>query len=199
MLPDFPSLKKRVNRQLLLFVKAQIPVVAPLLRDVSSFVQHEGVQTAMTRADDSHESIDYARGEFKFTIPTEEMRTFDMDALRTRLVQLAEEIGEHQSKLMLARISEAAESVGNTINAKGEFKREHLLEILRKVQVDFDPATGDRRPGFSWVMHPDTAAKVLAKVSAWEEDKSFQREIQRVEEEQREAWRAREARRKLAD
>lgn len=199
MLPDFPCLKNRVNRQLLLFVKAQIPVVTPLLRDVSSFVQHEGVQTAMTRADDSHEAIDYARGEFKFTIPTEEMRTFDMDALRTRLVQLAEQIGEHQSKLMLARISEAAESVGNTINANGEFKPEHLLDILRKVHVDFDPTTGKRRPGFSWVMHPDTADKVLAKVSAWESDQDFRRELQRVEDEQREAWRAREARRKLAD
>lgn len=199
MLPDFPGLKNRISGQLLRFVRAQIPILEPALSNAAAYRQHEGRDTLMERADGSSESLDYPRAEFKLQMSKAEMRTLDMNALRAQLVGLAQQIAEHQSGMMFARIAEAAEAVGNTVATGGELKPEHILEMMRQIQTDFDPITEERKPGLAWVMHPDMAEKVRAKVSAWERDPNFTEAVRRAEEEQREAWRAREARRKLVD
>jgi len=199
VLPDFPDLKRRVNTRLLRFVREQVPIVAPLLRDVSAYTQHEGRRGELTRADASTDTTLFKAAHFRFELPKEEMHTIDLASLRRRLIELAEQIAAHQSHLMLTRVGEAAAAVGNEVNVGGELKPEHLLDVMRKVHVDFDPATNKPKPGFSWVMHPDTATKVIAKVQEWEKDPAFMAELSRIEDQQREAWRAREARRILAD
>lgn len=199
MLPDFPELKRRANSRLSQFIRAQIPHVAPLLSDVATYIQHEGHVSALTRADASHDEIELRGEPFPFPLSREEMRTIDGEVLRTRLVDLAKQLAGYQTKLMLSRVSEAVNSVGNNVNTGGELRPEHLLEALRKVQMDFDPITEERKPGFKWVMHPDTGRVVMAKVAEWETDQSFQDELERIETEQKEAWRAREARRTLVD
>lgn len=199
MLPDFPHLKRRVNTRLLRFVREQVPILAPLLRDVSSYTQHEGRRGDLTRADASTDTTLFEAAQFRFELPREEMRGFDLESLRRRLTELAGQIAAHQSQLMLTRVGEAAAAVGNEVNVGGELKPEHFLEMMRKVHVDFDPVTNKPKPGFSWVMHPDTATKVIAKVQEWEKDSTFMAELSRIEDQQREEWRAREARRILAE
>lgn len=198
MIPDFPHLKRRVNTRLLRFVRQQMPIVAPLLRDVLSYTQHEGRRGELTRADTSSDTTQLEAAQFRFELPKDEMRTLDFGSLKRRLTELAEQIAAHRSQLMLTRVGEAAAAVGNEVDAGGELKPEHLLEVMRKVHVDFDPVTNKPKPGFAWVMHPETATKVIAKAQEWEKDPTFIAELNRVEDQQREEWRAREARRKLA-
>ncbi len=199
MLPDFPHLKRRVNTRLLRFVREQVPALAPLLRDVSSYMQHEGSRGDLIRADESRDSTTFEAAHFEFELPKEEMRVLDIEALKRRLMELAEQLAAHQSRLMLTRVGEAATAVGNEVNAGGDLRPEHVLEVMRKLQVDFDPLTNKPKPGRAWVMHPDTAAKVVAKMQQWEKDPLFIAELNRIEDQQREDWRAREARRILAD
>jgi hypothetical protein len=127
------------------------------------------------------------------------MRTLDLPSLKRRLAELAEQIAAYRSRLMLMRVGEAAAAAGNEVKAGGELKPEHLLEAMRNVHVDFDPVTNKPKPGLSWVMHPDTATKLIAKMQEWEKDPTFMAELNQIEDQQREEWRAREARRKLAD
>lgn len=72
-----------------------------------------------------------------------------------------------------------------------------ILEIFRTVEMEFDPKTLQLLPGFQFVMHPETAAKVVPKIQEWEKDPEFKAKHERIMERKREEWRDREARRKL--
>jgi len=199
MLPDFTKAKSRANRDLLRWVRRQIPAVTPLIRGVASFHQHEGKIGRMVRPDESEDTIDYQPESFEFVLSRDEMKQFDLQAIQQKLTRLAEQIGQAQTKRMLQVAGEAADSVGNVVHAGGDLTQDKFLEVFRRVQMDFDPATLQPKPGFVWVMHPDMAASVVPKVKEWEKDPAFNAEYERIMAMKREEWRDREANRKLVD
>ena len=107
-------------------------------------------------------------------------------------------MAEAQQTMMFTRLGEAVEKVGNTVDAGGDFQPKHLFEMLEKTQMEFDPETGEPT-GHMFVMHPDTAAKIVPKVKEWEKDPAIKAEYERILAKKREEWRDREARRKLVD
>jgi hypothetical protein len=198
VLPDFVRVKRIMNRRLLRWLETQISATNPLIQNVSRFSQHEGKMTTLHRADDSKSDINFREAGAEFTQGRAEMRQFDIEAIKRKLLEVARSMGEQQSKRMLELVNEAATESGNVVNAGGqELTADHLFEMLRKVQMDFDPRTGNPTPGFTWVMHPDMAAKVIPKIKEWEKDPAFNAEHERIMSEKREEWRAREANRKL--
>jgi hypothetical protein len=199
MLPEFPELKRKLNRLLARMLREQLPLVAPLLEDISTFTQHEGKRGELTRADSSTDSTDFEIARIGVEISKDDMRVFSPEKIRRRIRDFAEQLAEHQSRLMLTRVGEAAAAVGNSVDAKGELKPEHLLDAMRSIHVDFDPETLKPKPGLKFVLHPDTAAKLMPKVKEWEQDPAIIAELQKIEDHQREEWRAREARRTLVD
>jgi hypothetical protein len=148
MLPDFRKVKSRANRDLLRWVRQQVPAVTPLIQGVARFAQHEGSIGRMVRTDDSEETIDYRPSAFKFGLERDEMRRFNLPAIQEKLIGLAKEIGKDQEKRMLETVSEAAESVGNVVNAGGDLTADKFLEMFRRVQMDFDAKTLQPKPGF---------------------------------------------------
>jgi len=197
MLPDFAKAKARAQRDLIRAVEQQVPIVAPLLKGVARFRQHEGGGSHLTRADSSQSTIEYKRSEFSFTLKCEEFKRFDLAVVREKLIDLARQMGEDQTKRMLEVVKEAADEVGNVVHAGGELTQDKFLDVFRKVEMDFDPKTLKLLPGFSFVMHPDMAAKVVPKVQEWEKDPEFNAKYERIMATKREDWRDREARRKL--
>lgn len=197
MLPDFSRPKAYAQRTLLRQMKKQVPVLAPLLEGVASFQQHEGQLSTLTRADASTSTIDYRAYEYKFSLTRDEMRSFDIRAIHEKLLMLAKEIGDAQTKRMLEVIRDAAHEVGNVVHAGGDFTQDKFLDVFRRIQMDFDPKTLQVAAGFQWVMHPETAAKVLPKVKEWEKDPAFNARYEQIISAKREEWRDREARRRL--
>lgn len=197
MLPDFTKAKARAERHLLRIVKQQVPIVAPLLKGVATYVQHEGLGSHLTRADNSTSTINYQHFEFPMTFSREELKRFDLSVVLQRLADLAQQMGEAQTKRMLEVVGEAADEVGNVVHAGGELTQDKFIEICRKVEMDFDPKTLKLLPGFTFVMHPEMAAKVVPKMQEWEKDPEFNAKYEHIMATKRGEWRDREARRKL--
>lgn len=197
MLPDFPKAKARAHRDILRTVEQQVPIVAPLLKGVAKFRQHEGHQRHLTRADNTESAGGYQRSEFSFAIGRDEFKRFNPSAVCRRLVDLAKKIGEDQTKRMIEVVKEAADEVGNVVHTDGELTQDKFLDIFRNVEMDFDPKTLKLLPGFSFVMHPEMAAQVVPRVQEWEKDPAFRARYDRIMAAKREEWRDREARRKL--
>lgn len=198
MLPDYPEVKAYLRGVLLRWSQEQIPQFGPLLGEIGRFRQHEGRSAEMARSDDSLERMDYPATKFRIEITREEMKSLDLASLFAKFRVLAEQLAEAEEKMMFAKISDAAEAVGNTVSAGGDFRPEHFFDMLSKIQMEFDPETG-QPTGHSFVMHPDTAAKIIPKMKAWESDPAFVAEHERILAKKREEWRAREDRRKLVD
>src|SRR5256885_11339750 len=110
------------------------------------------------------------------------MRKTDLPGLFAKLRKLAEQIAAAQSTLMYTRISEAVEPIGNTVDAGGDFRPKHFFEMLSRIQMEFDAATG-KPTGHVFSVHPDTAAKDMPKIQAWEQDPAFNEEHERSHEE----------------
>ena len=163
MLPDFAEAKVRAGRDLLRAVEQEVPNIAPLLKGIAKFRQHEGRGSHLTRADNSKSAINYQRFEFSFTLSHEELKRFDLSVVRQKLVDLARQMAEEQTKRMLEVVIETAYEVGNVVHAGGELTQDKLIDIFCRVEMDFDTKTLKLLPGFSFVMHPEVAAKVVPK------------------------------------
>ena len=199
MLPDFTRVKTRTNRDLRRWVRQQIPIVAPLLKGVATFQQHEGKTSTIVREDGSENPTDYHTISGESVMNRDEMKRFDLKAIQQKLIEMANQIGQAQTQWLVKAAGEAADSVGNIVHAGGELTPAKFLEVYRQVEMDFDPQTLQLKPGFVWVMHPDMAASVVPKVKEWEKNPAFKAEYERIMAEKREEWRDREANRKLVD
>jgi hypothetical protein len=199
MLPDFTKVKSRANRNLLRWVRHQIPAVTPLIQGITTFRQHEGKAGTIVRTDKSEAGIDYRQSEFEFVIDRNEMRTLDFPAIHQKLADLAKRVGADQERQLLELAAKDAESAGNVVHAGGEFTPDDLLEVIRRVPEDFDPETLQPEPGAVFVLHPETAAKILPMVKQWEQDPEFKRKLEEIRNRKLEEWRDREANRKLVN
>lgn len=180
------------------WTRQQVPIVAPLLRNVSQSTQHEGASARMLRADGSEDQIDYETASFDLEITREEMRSFDLEKLQGKLRDLAQKFADAQEAMMFRKLTQVVEEVGNTVSAEGDFQPHHFLEMIRKVEMSFDPETMEPS-GLTIVIHPSQVDRLLAKWKSWEQDPAFVAEYEKLLDEKREAWRARESNRRLDD
>src|SRR6266508_4278142 len=171
MLPDYPKIKNYLRGMLMLWTERQIPVVAPLLGQISRHRQHEGKMGRIERLDGSQDTMDYPLSSFTFEMDRTHMRSFDLKLIQTKLLELARAMAESQEKMMFEKISEAADSVGNTIDARGEFRPEHLLEMLEKMAMTFDPEMLEPT-GVVFVVNPSMAG-AIEKAKESENDPVF--------------------------
>lgn len=198
MLPDYPKVKQQFNRLLARHVRVEVDRRAPFLAQVRRTRQHEGSEWAFQGADGHVDGGAYIGIEATFELSSEEMKSETLNGILGKAGDLAEHFAKMHSQAMFAKISEATEAVGNVVDARGALTKEHFLEMTRRIQTDFDPITHEPRRA-SMVVHPDTWAKIKDDVQAWEEDADFVAELGMIEDEQRMAWRDREASRRLVD
>ena len=199
MLPDFPAAKLRMDRAFRGFVRQEVIRRSPVLGEVSRISQHEGNRWAIGEPTARGEGTNYRKLEAEFTMSREEMKSGGMEAVRSKYEQVAEVFAEDQTKDMFAKVSAAADSVGNVVRAEGApLSQEHLLELFERVEADYDPETKEPK-NMSFVMHPDMARKVIPKVQEWEKDPEFQKKLKEVHERKYREWLDRESCRRLAD
>ena len=195
MLPDFTRVKTRTNQTLGRWVRQQISIVAPLLKGVATYQQHEGKTSTIVREDGSEDPTDYQTFSGESVMNRDEMKRFDLEGTLQKLRELAIQIGQAQTQGLLKAAEKAADSVGNVVHTQGKLTPDKYLEVYRKLEMDFDPQTLQPTAGHVRVMHPDTAAKV----KEWEKDPVFKAEYEQIMAVKREEWRDREANRKLVD
>ena len=195
MLPDFTRVKTRTNRDLGRWVRQQIPIVAPLLKGVATFQQHEGRTSTIVREDGSEDPTDYHTISAETVTNRDEMKRFDLKAIHQTLRELAIQIGQAQTQKLLDAVEQAANSVGNVVHTHGQLTPDKYLEAYRIREIDFDPQTRQPTAGHVEVMPPDMAAKV----KEWEKNPVFKAEFEQIMAVKREEWRDREANRKLVD
>ena len=59
----------------------------------------------------------------------DEMRNGSFQTIVSKFDDIAETFAEAQSQILFATVSEAAESVGNVVDAKGKLTKEAFLEL----------------------------------------------------------------------
>ena len=179
-------------------VRTQIPQHEPLLGSIKHSRIHEGESARLTRQDESTEEIQFEVTGAEIKVTREQMRRVTIDQLLEHVSSVADRLAAQQSQLMFKRLSEAAEQVGNSVSAVEMGVKQGFLEMQRRLEVEFDPETLEPK-NLILVIHPGQVAQFMAQAAEWDKDPEFVAEIEKIRQQQIEAWRAREDRRKLVD
>lgn len=198
MLPDYPDTKNRARRLLIKLIQEQMPQHEPLLAGIKHSRVHEGRSAVLTRQDESIDDIEFRSAGAEVSLTREQMRRVTVDELLEHVSSMAAQLAGQQVQLMFEKVSKAVEEVGNVVSASELGTKEAFLEMQRKLEVDFDPETLEPK-NLVIVLHPSQVQSFKAQAEEWEKDPAFVAEMDRIREQQIEAWRARENSRKLVD
>jgi hypothetical protein len=198
MLPDFPGLKTQIARRLAQAAQA-IAQGAPLIRDTSSFRQHEGDRTDLVRTDGSHAKITYEKPlSAQVEIRIDDARKQGAAASVRAIRDVGNQLAEGMTQRMFETLTEAVDAVGNVVDAEGRpFSLGLLLEVLDKMELSFNPDGSWDPP--TVVVHPDTHEKIRVQIDELNNDSGAKKDLAELVGRKRKEWDAREARRTLAD
>lgn len=198
MLPDFPKEKALLVKFWNEYLELKHRELLGFFSTIPSFAIHEGDRWKIERSDGSESEQPYQEMSSGFTIDINEVPELTPEKIKIKLDALAENTAQQMSQGIFNEIQTASEAVGNTVNAKGKpLTKELVLELFEKIETDFSP-DGQWIPP-SIVMHPDVWKANEAKFKEWELDEEFNTRRDEIINKKREAWRAREAIRKLVD
>lgn len=197
-MPDFPDAKKVGRRAVLRAVRQSQSAHEPLLEGIRHTTDHEGRKGRLVRQDMSVDDFDYAPASAELVLTRAQMRRITIPELLEKIASMSQQLAGQQVKLMLSRISEAVEEVGNTVSAASIGNKAAFLEMQRRLEVDFDPETLQPK-NLVIVLHPSQVESFRAQAEEWERDPEFLDEMAKIRAKQIEDWRARENRRTLVD
>ena len=196
MLPDYPKIKERLLKIYSTQMK-ETSWKSYLLSKINRIVLHEGDRIGIVREDGSNSEIKMEKQEVHIRIPVEYITAGNHKKISEIVAVAAEEMRKKITQNIYTSISDAADSVGNTINAKGmALNPDHIYELFDKVQLDFDK-NGNIKEGFEFHIHPDTIEAVKRVSQEIESDPIQKKRFDELIARKREEWRVRESNRKL--
>lgn len=197
MLPDYPSIKKKIQKKFVEAIKKKIKK-DPLLSQIRTRLVNEGDVITSSSIDGYSEIIELKLISAKLEITKEEVVRKGPDAFFSRVDEIAEEIAKQQSQSIFKKIGEVTERTGQIVNAKSKpLSPQLILEALEKVAIDFDEYGNPIFP--TLVLHPNQYEKIKDEIPKWESDPELRRKHKELIEKKRKEWIDRENRRKLVD
>lgn len=198
MLPDFPTSKSEINKQLMLRLRLKTQEFSPLASSMgSSVTQHEGTLHTYSQEGFGNVTEDFERLEVPIQIPTADFESLVGERLLKRIDDLAEATARQVSQLGFRKLDEVTRKTGMVSDAQGKpLDQEMYLQMLERVQMTFDDSG---RPTSTLVMHPDMAKAFVKEWESWQKDQAFMKRYKDLIQQKKEEWRDRESNRKLVD
>lgn len=195
MLPDFIFLKRELGRALRSRVHEAVDA-DPLASLVRHHRQHEGDRITIIRQDGTIETRHFEETRASVTIETEDIRSGGVGAAVAAVDTIGGQLTEAVGRRLTSEIESASELAGTVVRGKG-FTPEAILEALEKSELSFDEH-GAWMPQ-TVVCHPSARAALVSAYEQLDAVPELRARLDVIIHRQREAWRAREARRTLVD
>lgn len=197
MLPDFPDLKDELHKLFMTKLKLSIQEQAPLIAIIPRRRYHEGEGGMSVREDGSVESTELEEYSADVTYDLAEIKDLTLEEAFSRYQEIVGQVAKQQEKTVISRVSEAARSVGNQIDARGkELSPDHVLEMLETVRIDFNEEGNPIWP--TLVLTPVTKEK-MEEVQRQLEEEPYKSRMEELVQKKRQEWNDRESSRKLVD
>jgi hypothetical protein len=194
MLPDFLEFKVKQAREFATTISAGDGLVHQIRR----VAIQEGEGFVTIRADGTQDRKEMIRVHESTAVPTDVIRAGDMAAVGSLVGDLKRKVSERQTKILLDNVTEAVDSVGNSVSAGGKpLTAELLLDALRKMEFQFDAQGNWEMP--TLVTGPALASSLEKELRRLFEDPVLSAEVKVLVERGRKRWSDRESNRKLVD
>jgi hypothetical protein len=196
MLPDFPSVKGDLSAKLGLYLQERFRIHLGPVSGIRRVRVFEGTRQGIVRASGREDWTEFEEFSAQLTLSTGEISSLTLDSVLVKLDALAEEMAHKTARSMYRTIAGAVEEVGNVVSAGGQrLSAQHILDALAKLQIDFLRDGTPQMPEIH--IHPDLAEALDLAIEEANRNPQLKRQFQAIMDEKREAWRAREASRRL--
>lgn len=195
MLPDFPKTKTLIASRFDDFLRARKEMYLGPLSKIRVRRVPEGNVQEIVRTSGEIEEIDVKTLRSTFVVADDELPTLSIETILVKLDSVAQQIAKQQAEQTYTAIAKAVEEVGNSVDAKGDFGAESILELLARLEIQFSPDGRPRLPEIH--VHPSQAEAIVAALKELEADRDLRERFEQIMVLKREEWRAREALRKL--
>ena len=198
MLPDFPKIKQELLARAVAYVEHLVRQ-EPLLSEIRRVHHFEGDEMLTTPSPGPAQASGYEHYQSaNFHLTAAEVIAKGPDAFFEHLQTLADELRAQQVRTMLERVGQAADAVGNVVNAAGRpYGPDVLLEALETIEIAFNEDGTPQMPRM--IVSPEIAAYIRAHAAEWEADPMFRERHARILQRKREEWDDRERHRELVD
>ncbi len=124
----------------------------------------------------------------------DEVRSGRPESLVAQIAVAAEQQRRALLTYFFASLDTVTSAAGTAISAAGRPFIDAFCEMLESMELSFDEE-GQLAPGYQFVLHPDTYARLAPQVAAWTPDEDAR--VEAVLQRKREEFRARQRRRRL--
>jgi hypothetical protein len=199
MLPHFPkahlAMKDTFNRTMFdSFWKA-----APILRRIRCYHFVEGSRNDYEQEDGTIVESDQQLARVEYSIRYENATGLRPEVFLEHAEELGRKMGERMEGQLFQTVSAMTDQIGNSvaIGQNGDMTFEQWLEMNTKVMTDFDD---DGEPHTKHIVcTPEFQKKIMVSLDEWERDPEKVAAMKAVMAKQKEAYDAREARRRMVD
>ena len=196
MLPDYPTLKQELSELLQRFMRLRIAHhQGGFVGQVARHRVFEGHATLLRRSTGDSEANGFEDIGAVLQVSVDEIRTMTFPDLLAKMDGVAAEIGPKTAKAFFASLDRTLEAAGQVESAKGEgASPERFLRALERIEMEFD-SSGNHN--LSIVTHPSGTDGLAAALRQLDADPVLRAKYVALIERKKEAWRAREASRRL--
>ena len=191
MFPDFLKTKEKLQKTLYYeMMQDHLTHMGPLA-DVPVSIIFEGNKTVVIREDGSSEERNLEKVTAEIKVKLAEFEKMNHEMVLDTINGVTEEMAGKLKKSAYEQIEKSADEVGNVVDADGKpFSIDLLLELLEKIDIDFDEAGNPTLVMVSGTKLAPSINKVIA-------DPENSRRYHALMERKKEEWRVRESNRKL--
>jgi hypothetical protein len=197
MLPDYPKLKKDISERLNYFIRKRLNHYLGPLSEIGHIRHFEGSGSRIVRPSGEEEptqmhEIRSKEMEFK----AEEVPSMTLDKILKKFDEMAFSMAEQIAQNFYKTVTEATHKAGTTVDGKqSKMSAQIILEVLSKMQIDFDTEGKARMPEIH--IHPNLEEATKRALEELNKNPELKKDFEYLIVEKKEEWRAREASRKL--
>jgi hypothetical protein len=181
MLPSFGKIVADRDKANSALIKRMVGEIEPIVADIPAHFIHEGDATQIIRSSGEHDETQIAKMEGYIEIRAVPLDEFAMADVNAKLREIATQFAKSAAQNILQTISDAAEKVGNVVDARGrKMSEELLLETLSSMSHSFDEDGRWQAP--TMAVGPDLMKQIieLKNSQTLEQKAKYDREIARV-------------------
>jgi hypothetical protein len=196
MLPDFKRTKQLIGDHVTNYIENRTKFHMGGFGSIGKRILYEGSGFITEYEDGMRDDSDLQKihSSINLDIPT---LLKDPYCVFTRLDEIAADHAAKQVKMIVDKISDATEKIGNVIDFRGQLTPDKVLEALDKVSIDFTPDGNPTMPSlFAGSEVLESAKKAFEEIH---KSPDLTQRMEKIINNQRQRWYDRAANRKLVD
>lgn len=196
MLPDWPSVKSEILRELIEYVEKRKEVYMSHFAECPHSRVFEGTQSNIIRKDGDIDNMVMKRFSTEITYSNSDLPDLNFPDIFEKLDQVARELANKMGTHILETIDKSVQKTGNLVDHAGKpFSADTFFEAIEKVWIEFGADGKPKLPYF--YINPDMADSVSETIKAMKADPKCEKRMKEIMQRKREEWDAREASREL--